>query len=496
MKIGDVAGASDTHVEPTSISHYNGLPRLYVSLSRDINADEIKSTQIARERVKQIEAQFPELTFNEIDAPADYTQRSLNGVWQSLFEGILLTMIVMMLFLHLWRNAVVVMISIPTSILSTFVLMNAFGFHLDSMSLMGLSLIIGILVDDSIVVLENITRHRDLGEDPIDAAINGRSEIGGAAVAITMVDVVVFLPIAFLPGIVGMYLKEFGAVIVIATLFSLLVSFTLTPLLAARWSVRERSPGRPKWLDAIRSWKFTAGMLAGAVAAYFIPWKVVGFPKEFNLVIPVMIVAVLILNVFVQNYDRILTWYKTRALTFALEHGLFVVFVCAVLVINSLTLAAGAGMATLLVNVIFLVLAAVWHLLGMLVRKTIARKRLALQWSRSPRSSRLGGSALGPGSPTRLPTEYASWSMVLRDGAQPAVDGDHVRHPASARRPAVPAWPDRFRFRSGRPRRFDLDDGNVSARYAADGDREVRQPARERHSEDRRAAVGQLDRRT
>ncbi len=390
MKIGDVAGASDSHVEPTSISHYNGLPRLYVSLSRNINADEIKSTQIARERVKQIEGQFSELTFNEIDAPADYTQRSLNGVWQSLFEGILLTMIVMMLFLHLWRNAVVVMISIPTSILSTFVLMNAFGFHLDSMSLMGLSLIIGILVDDSIVVLENITRHRDLGEDPIDAAINGRSEIGGAAVAITMVDVVVFLPIAFLPGIVGMYLKEFGAVIVIATLFSLLVSFTLTPLLAAKWSVRERSPGRPKWLDAIRSWKFTAGMLAGAVAAYFIPWKVVGFPKEFSLVIPVMIVAVLILNVFVQNYDRILTWYKTRALTFALEHGLFVVFVCAVLVINSLTLAAGAGVATLLVNVIFLVLAAVWHLLGMLVRKTIARKRLALQWSRSPRSSRLG----------------------------------------------------------------------------------------------------------
>ena len=131
-------------------------------------------------------------------------------------------MIVMLLFLHAWRNAIVVMIAIPSSILSTFILMKMFGFHLDTMSLMGLSLIIGILVDDSIVVLENITRHRDLGEEPIDAAINGRSEIGGAAVAITMVDVVVFLPIAFLPGIVGTYLREFGAVIVIATLFSLL----------------------------------------------------------------------------------------------------------------------------------------------------------------------------------------------------------------------------------------------------------------------------------
>jgi HAE1 family hydrophobic/amphiphilic exporter-1 len=166
MRIGDVAEAYDSHVEPTSISHYNGLPRLYVEMSRNIDADEITSTKVAREHIKQIEAQFPELTFSEIDAPADYTQRSLNGVWQSLFEGILLTMIVMMLFLHLWRNAIVVMVSIPTSILSTFILMNTFGFHLDTMSLMGLSLIIGILVDDSIVVLENITRHRDLGEDP------------------------------------------------------------------------------------------------------------------------------------------------------------------------------------------------------------------------------------------------------------------------------------------------------------------------------------------
>ena len=124
---------------------------------------------------------------------------------------------------------------------------------------MGLSLIIGILVDDSIVVLENITRHRDMGEDPVDAAINGRSEIGGAAVAITMVDVVVFLPIAFLPGIVGAYLSEFAAVIVIATLFSLLVSFTLTPLLAAKWSVLSRSRERPRGSTRSASWKVNAG---------------------------------------------------------------------------------------------------------------------------------------------------------------------------------------------------------------------------------------------
>jgi len=379
MKIGDVAYAYDSHVEPTSISHFNGQPRIYVELGRSINADEITSTKIAREHLKQIAAQYPELTFNEIDAPADYTQKSLNGVWQSLIEGIILTMLVMLLFLHAWRNAIVIMIAIPTSILSTFVLMKIFGFHLDIMSLMGLSLIIGILVDDSIVVLENITRHRDLGEEPIDAAINGRSEIGGAAVAITMVDVVVFLPIAFLPGIVGAYLREFAAVIVMATLFSLLVSFTLTPLLAAKWSVLKRSKARPRWMEVLGTLKANLVLCAAALAAYFVPWPL----PELREIIPIMVVAVLVLNAFVQRYDHILTWYRTKALPYALAHGLFVVFVCTVLVLNALTLAMGAGTTTIALNVFILILAAVWHGVGFLLRRGIPEAKLAYRWSPS-----------------------------------------------------------------------------------------------------------------
>ncbi|HZZ00921.1 MAG TPA: efflux RND transporter permease subunit [Candidatus Baltobacteraceae bacterium] len=372
LKIGDVANSYDSHVEPTAISHYNGQPRVYVELSRNINSDEIKSTQIARAAMKKIALQFPELTFNEIDAPADYTQKSLAGVWQSLLEGIVLTMVVMLLFLHAWRNSVVVMISIPTSILSTFVLMNLFGFHFDFMSTMGLSLIIGILVDDSIVVLENITRHRDLGEGPFDAAINGRSEIGGAAVAITMVDVVVFLPVAFLPGIVGAYLREFGAVIVIATLFSLLVSFTLTPLLAAKWSVLERSTAPPRWMTAMNSWKTQIQLLVVAAVLAVIPWPL----PELRAILPIMIVAVLLLNAVVQRYDAIVNWYKSRALPYALENGSFVVFVCGVLVINALTLAAGAGMATVVINGIILVLCAIWHGLGFVLRRNVSPARL------------------------------------------------------------------------------------------------------------------------
>ena len=126
------------------------------------------------------------------------------------------------------------MIAIPTSLISTFFAMYLAGFTFNMMSLMGMALCIGILVDDSIVVLENIHRHLMQGEAPKSAALHGRSEIGMAAIAITLCDVVVFLPIAFMTGMVGQYFKQFGLTIVFATLFSLFVSFTLTPMLASR----------------------------------------------------------------------------------------------------------------------------------------------------------------------------------------------------------------------------------------------------------------------
>jgi len=350
LKIGDVARVEDGHIEMRTISHYNGLPRVYLSIGRDINADELKATALVRSRMKDIEAQFPQLKFTEIDAPADYTEKSLIGVGQSLIEGIVLTAIVMLLFLHAWRNAIVVMVSIPASILSTFIVMHALGFHIDSMSMMALSLIIGILVDDSIVVLENITRHRDLGEDPTSAAINGRTEIGNAAIAITMVDVVVFLPVAFLPGIVGAYLKEFGAVIVIATLFSLLVSFTLTPLFAARWSVLKRSEATPGWLLALDSVFVNLALVVTAAAAFAI-----GTLLQVILlkVIGILIVAVLILNLFVHRYDAVLEAYRTKWLPFGLAHGTFVIFTCTLLLANALAL-VGGGMNAVYVDAAWL----------------------------------------------------------------------------------------------------------------------------------------------
>ncbi len=370
LRVGDVANASDSYADQRYISRYNGQTRVRIQLDKVLGVDEVSETKVVRDQLKGIEAQFPQLTFHEISAPADYTRKELNGVWQSLLEGIVLTAIVMMLFLHAWRNAAVVMIAIPTSILSTFVVMKWMGFTFDFMSLMGLSLIIGILVDDSIVVLENITRHRDLGEEPMNAAINGRTEIGSAAVAITLVDVIVFSPIAFLPGIVGKYLKEFGLVVVVATLFSLLVSFTLTPLLAGRWSVKKRSQARPKWLEWLKKPLVSIVVAAVAIALYLIP-----MPVDYGRVAGVVFLALVVLNLFVQHYDTVLNWYRTRVLNFSLSHGYFVIFLCAMLLLNALMLMAG-GIVAAMFDLIVAVVLAVGLLVGFVYRSSYASQKL------------------------------------------------------------------------------------------------------------------------
>ena len=291
LRLQDVAKIEDGHVDQRSISHFNNQPTVLLDLNRVVTSDEISTTKVAREQLTALAKKYPFVKFSEVDAPAEYTMASLAGVVQSLGEGILLTAIVLLLFLHAWRNALVVMVAIPSSLLATVIAMRIFGFTLDIVSLMGLSLTIGILVDDSIVVLENITRHRDMGEKPEDAAISGRAEIGGAAVAITLVDVVVFLPMAFLSGIVGKFMKEFGVVVVVATLFSLFVSFTLTPVLAAKWSMLKRSTAPPRSL----AWFQTA-------------------------------------------YDRVLRAYHNRLLPYALSHGKRTAAFCALLVVAAIAL--------------------------------------------------------------------------------------------------------------------------------------------------------------
>jgi len=323
LRVGDVARVLDTHQELRLISHMNAAPGLILEVTRTITSDEVGSTKIARAQMADIMKKYPQIEFHELFAPADYTTASLNGVLQSLFEGIFLTAVVLMLFLHAWRNAAVVMIAIPSSLLATFIVMRVLGLTLDNISLMGLSLTIGILVDDSIVVLENITRHRDLGQAPNEAAISGRSEIGGAAIAITLVDVVVFLPLAFLSGFVGQYMKEFGIVVTVATLFSLFVSFTLTPVLAAKWSVLRRSTAPPPYL----AW-------------------------------------------FQHAFERLTAWYKQVALPLALRHRWLTFWFSLLLVVNAISLLAGVqGMLALaVVDLVIGALSLLWIPVGKRLR--------------------------------------------------------------------------------------------------------------------------------
>ena len=173
-----------------------------------------------------------------------FIRDSLHDLRNHMFFGALLAVLVVFVFLHSLRGTIIVALAIPTSIIATFTPIYFFGFSLNWMTMLALSLCVGILVDDSIVVIENIYRHLRRGEPPAEAAFNGRAEIGLAAITITLVDVVVFVPIAFMGGIVGQFFRQFGITVAIATLFSLFVSFTLTPMLSSRWYRKEDSvPG-------------------------------------------------------------------------------------------------------------------------------------------------------------------------------------------------------------------------------------------------------------
>ena len=246
LKIGDIAHVYNGYAVKRVFGYVGAGPAVSLNVQKATGASEITASQSVLAELPKLQAEYPAISLQVLNVQADYTQQQLNSVYKSIAEGILFTGIVMMFFLRSWRNAIVVLIAIPASLLVTLFVMRLANFTIDTISLLAMTLLIGILVDDSIVVLENTERHYDDGEAPQTAAILGRTEIGAAAMVITLVDVVVFLPIAFLPGTVGRFLAEFGLVVTVATLTSLAVSFTITPALAGNWSLLSR--WKPPWV--------------------------------------------------------------------------------------------------------------------------------------------------------------------------------------------------------------------------------------------------------
>lgn len=212
----------------------NGQDAVTLDVYKNSDANIVQTAQNIVDNVNKLQKDNPDYTFTIVKNDADYVTTSLHNTLGTLIEGLFTTGMVLFLFLRGWRSTAAVMVVIPTSLISTFFVMYIMGFTFNMMSLMGMTLCIGILVDDSIVVLENITRHMAMGEQVEAAAEKGRTEIGMAAVAITLCDAAVFIPIAFMNGMTGQFFRQFGLTIVFAGMISLLISFTLTPMLISQ----------------------------------------------------------------------------------------------------------------------------------------------------------------------------------------------------------------------------------------------------------------------
>ncbi|QLC64776.1 efflux RND transporter permease subunit [Flavobacterium sp. LPB0248] len=235
--LGDIAEVLDATAKTSAINHINGIPSIGVQIIKQSDANAVDVSQQVKKTFAQIQTQYisKKLEFNVSSDQSIYTLKSADAVGEDLMLAILIVGIVMLAFLHSFRSSLFVLLALPSSIIPTFIAMYFFDFSLNLMTLMAMSLVVGILVDDSIVVLENIYRHLEMGADKRTAALEGRNEIGFTALAITLVDVVVFLPLAFSGGLIGSLLREFSLVVVFSTLMSLFVSFTITPLLASRF---------------------------------------------------------------------------------------------------------------------------------------------------------------------------------------------------------------------------------------------------------------------
>lgn len=234
--IKDLAVVKDGIKEITSVSRYNGKNGIGILLKKQGDANAVDVSTKVKEKLQWIEDQNKEsnVKFIVADDSTDNTIAAVNSVVVDLIMAVLLVSLVMLLFLRSFRNSLIVLVAIPTSLVTAFAVMWMLGYTLNLMTLLAMSLIIGILVDDATVVLENIQRHLDMGKDKRTASMDGRMEIGFSALSITLVDIVVFLPILFLQVFVADMLKQFSVVVITSTLTSLLVGFTLTPWMASR----------------------------------------------------------------------------------------------------------------------------------------------------------------------------------------------------------------------------------------------------------------------
>jgi HAE1 family hydrophobic/amphiphilic exporter-1 len=245
ITLGQVADVSDAQREETSFSTDSGKHAISIQIRKTRGANTIDMADGVKKQVAELKKSLPadiklDITFDR----SKFIKDGVDNVKTTILEGAVLTILIVFFFLHSWRSTVITGLTLPISIFATFIVLYALGFTINFMTLMAMSLSIGILIDDAIVVRENIVRHLAMGKSHMQAAFEATNEIGLAVMATTFTIVAVFLPVAFMGGIIGKFFLQFGVTVVVAVLVSLFVSFTLDPMLSSIW----HDP-KSRWMD-------------------------------------------------------------------------------------------------------------------------------------------------------------------------------------------------------------------------------------------------------
>ncbi|MBK4216644.1 efflux RND transporter permease subunit [Paracoccus caeni] len=223
----------DGPADERSFALMNGQPVVAFAISRTTGASDLATGDGVKARLDELRARYPNIEISLIDDATTYTSASYHSAMETLYEGAALAVIVVFLFLRNWRATLVAAVALPLSIIPTFFVMHMMGFTLNGVSLLGITLVTGILVDDAIVEIENIVRHIGMGAPPYEASEEAANEIGLTVIAISLSIVAVFAPVSFMGGIAGQYFKQFGLTVAVSVLFSLLVARIITPMMAA-----------------------------------------------------------------------------------------------------------------------------------------------------------------------------------------------------------------------------------------------------------------------
>jgi len=260
VQLSQIADVADSVDETRSLGIFNGVPSVGIDIKKSKGASTARVANEIKARVEEIQKSLPEgVTLTVVKDAGVRVESSVSNVEESILVGALLTILVVFLFLNSWRSTIITGLALPVSTIAAFVAVKAFGFTLNTMSLLGLSLAIGILIDDAIVVRENIVRHIEQGKDHVTASHTGTDEIGLAVTATTFSIVAVFVPVAFISGVAGQWFQPFALTIACAVLVSLFVSFSLDPMLSAYWpdpqtEAHERRNPIARTLDRFNAW--------------------------------------------------------------------------------------------------------------------------------------------------------------------------------------------------------------------------------------------------